>query len=170
MLFDWMLPVLAFTCRVSSPASRYYSTLPYFISKLLCDLLPIRVLPAILYCFITYGMVGLRGNVDSPHFAQYLVLVLLVNSVVRVVVLQAASDLFHGLLIVRDPLLSAPSLRRRALPLPLCSQPSAKPTSLPVCTSWFRWCVFRALCEIDPLRSLIESYLCAVVRRSAAEQ
>lgn len=68
-----------------STASRYYSTLPYFISKFICDLLPIRVLPAVLYCFITYGMIGLRGQVGSDHFWQYLVLVLLVNAVVRCV-------------------------------------------------------------------------------------
>ena len=40
----------------------FYRVSVYFISKLLCDLLPMTIIPVPLYCGITYWMIG-RFNI-----------------------------------------------------------------------------------------------------------
>ena len=39
--------------------SGYYRVSSYFLAKVFCDLLPIRVIPVIFYCTITYWMIGM---------------------------------------------------------------------------------------------------------------
>ncbi len=60
-------------------ANGVYRTSSYFVSKTLCDLLPMRIIPAVLLACITYFMVGLRAGAD--HFAWYL-LTLVLTSIV----------------------------------------------------------------------------------------
>jgi ATP-binding cassette, subfamily G (WHITE), member 2 len=36
----------------------YYKTSAYFMSKLLCDMIPVRVIPTIIFAAIVYFMVG----------------------------------------------------------------------------------------------------------------
>ena len=49
--------------------SGFYRVSAYFIAKLLCDLLPMTVIPVPLYCGITYWMIG---NDISSKFDVYL--------------------------------------------------------------------------------------------------
>lgn len=58
-------------------ASKYYSTLPYFLSKLMCDMLPLRVIPPIVFGTIVYLMIGFR--LDAEAFALFIVIVVLTN-------------------------------------------------------------------------------------------
>ncbi|CAM4984542.1 unnamed protein product [Rotaria socialis] len=44
-------------------ASGYYRIRTFFIAKLLCDLLPLRAVPSILFSLIAYFMIGLRRTV-----------------------------------------------------------------------------------------------------------
>ncbi|CAF2045084.1 unnamed protein product [Rotaria magnacalcarata] len=44
-------------------ASGYYRIRTFFIAKLMCDLLPLRALPSILFSLIAYFMIGLRRTV-----------------------------------------------------------------------------------------------------------
>ena len=46
----------------------YYSTGPYFLSKLIVDLIPFRIMPPILYSSVAYWMVGLQ-----PDFSRFLI-------------------------------------------------------------------------------------------------
>ncbi|ORX99568.1 hypothetical protein K493DRAFT_212395 [Basidiobolus meristosporus CBS 931.73] len=55
----------------------YYKPIPFITSKLLFDLLPLRVIPAILIGTITYWMVGLTS--DGPTFARFLLTLVLFN-------------------------------------------------------------------------------------------
>ncbi|KAK9716843.1 hypothetical protein K7432_006611 [Basidiobolus ranarum] len=55
----------------------YYKPIPYITSKLLFDLVPLRVVPAILIGCITYWMVGLTPN--GSTFARFLLTLVLFN-------------------------------------------------------------------------------------------
>ncbi|CAF1382761.1 unnamed protein product [Rotaria sordida] len=46
-------------------ASGYYSTLIYFISKLLCDILPLRSIPSVLFSLIAYFMIQFQQTVTK---------------------------------------------------------------------------------------------------------
>ncbi|CAF3193044.1 unnamed protein product [Rotaria socialis] len=46
-------------------ASGYYRIFTYFIAKLLCDLLPMRVIPTILFSIISYFMMGLSRTISQ---------------------------------------------------------------------------------------------------------
>ena len=74
-------------------AARFYTTLPYFISKFICDVIPLRVLPPMLYGSVVYWMMGLSNSPDK--FSRFIVILVLVNVV-------AASACFFFSAIVRD--------------------------------------------------------------------
>ena len=42
--------------------SGYYRTSTFFFSKLVCDLLPMRVVPAVVFSLIAYFMTGLQRS------------------------------------------------------------------------------------------------------------
>lgn len=57
----------------------FYSTMTYFCSKLIVDLVPLRVIPAIFYCAISYWMVGFQS--DWTLFINFTTIVCLTNIV-----------------------------------------------------------------------------------------
>jgi len=61
-------------------ASGFYSTATYAVAKaLVCDLLPLRVLPPLLFGAIVYGMIGFNTHA-SGAFGNFLVVLVLVNT------------------------------------------------------------------------------------------
>jgi len=59
--------------------AQFYSPLPYFLSQILCDMIPLRVLPPVVFGCIAYWMMGL--NEDFVRFALFLLILILVNIV-----------------------------------------------------------------------------------------
>lgn len=60
---------------VHESASGFYRVSAYFVSKSFCDLLPMRTIPSLFYCTITYWMIGLKANA-SAFFLYTLTLLL----------------------------------------------------------------------------------------------
>ncbi|KAJ3130584.1 hypothetical protein HK101_005054, partial [Irineochytrium annulatum] len=60
---------------VRERANRYYQPITYFLSKVLFDMVPLRVVPPIILGLICYHMIGLRS--DSVDFLLRLLLVLI---------------------------------------------------------------------------------------------
>ncbi|KAL1925335.1 uncharacterized protein VTP21DRAFT_218 [Calcarisporiella thermophila] len=58
-------------------ANGYYKPLPYFLAKILFDILPLRVLPPLLMGVIVYQMVGLVNGL--PEFVRFLLVLVLFN-------------------------------------------------------------------------------------------
>ncbi|CAB4254686.1 similar to Saccharomyces cerevisiae YCR011C ADP1 Putative ATP-dependent permease of the ABC transporter family of proteins [Maudiozyma barnettii] len=97
-------------------SNNYYSPLAYYISKILSDVLPLRVIPPILMTIIVYPLIGLN-NGDNALLKCILILVLfnvgialeilslgimfesLNNSIIASVLVLLASILFSGLFI-----------------------------------------------------------------------
>lgn len=52
-------------------ASGYYHVSTYFIAKLVCDLIPLRIIPSILFSVIVYFMIGFQSTVEK-FFVFYL--------------------------------------------------------------------------------------------------
>lgn len=44
---------------IHESASGYYRVSTYFLAKIFCDLLPMRMIPTLIYCLISYWMIGL---------------------------------------------------------------------------------------------------------------
>jgi len=57
-------------------ANRVYGTNAYFVSTVLFDILPMRVVPPFLFGFITYGMIGLNEGGELNLLAFVVVLIL----------------------------------------------------------------------------------------------
>jgi hypothetical protein len=57
--------------------SGFYTTAPYFLSKLLCDMVPLRVCPPIAFAVINYYMIDLNPDPDRVIF--FIVTLVLVN-------------------------------------------------------------------------------------------
>jgi hypothetical protein len=76
-----LLPCFAFLA-CSERDGGYYTSLPYLLSQVFCDLLPMRVLPPLLFGAICYFMIGL--NPDPYRFVFCLVTLVLINVVVGV--------------------------------------------------------------------------------------
>lgn len=53
------------TLFIHERASGYYRTSSYFISKVLCDILPLRSIPSILFSLIAYFMIQFQRNVEK---------------------------------------------------------------------------------------------------------
>eukprot|EP00794_Sanderia_malayensis_P017425 gene17425-19169_t len=45
-------------------ASGYYRVSSYFLAKVFCDILPMRIIPILIFSSITYWMIGLRSDVE----------------------------------------------------------------------------------------------------------
>jgi hypothetical protein len=60
-------------------ARGYYSTAPFFFSKLLTDFIPFRVIPPMFFSAIVYFMVGLQF--DMVRFYLFVIVVILTNLV-----------------------------------------------------------------------------------------
>ncbi|XP_041485059.1 broad substrate specificity ATP-binding cassette transporter ABCG2-like isoform X1 [Lytechinus variegatus] len=60
---------------IHESASGFYRVSVYFVAKVFCDLLPLRVIPTVLYVVITYWMIGLQPDV-AKFFIYFLTLLL----------------------------------------------------------------------------------------------
>ncbi|KAJ3066124.1 hypothetical protein HDU98_010549 [Podochytrium sp. JEL0797] len=103
-----------------------YGSMPFYISKIVCDILPLRVIPALLTGTIAFYMVGYDQSGD--HYPKFLVLLLLFSAIMGLMCISlgvAISDvgtatlvgaililfkmLFAGLIISQDSI--PPALR-----------------------------------------------------------
>ncbi|KAK7006194.1 ABC transporter protein [Favolaschia claudopus] len=97
-LFFFTLALFGFSCLSSlglfanerilfirERANGYYSSFTYFSSKVLFDILPLRVVPPIMFGGIVYGLVGLVPTVAS--FWKFMLILVLFNLTTAVVVL-----------------------------------------------------------------------------------
>jgi ABC-type multidrug transport system permease subunit len=66
-------------------ANGYYSTFTYFTSKILFDILPLRLVPPLMYGGIVYGLVGLVPTVTS--FWKFMLTLVLFNLTTASVIL-----------------------------------------------------------------------------------
>jgi ATP-binding cassette subfamily G (WHITE) protein 2 len=57
--------------------SGYYSMTALFSAKLVCDLLPMRVVPSLLFCSICYFMIGFQQT--ASHFFVFLLTIFMAN-------------------------------------------------------------------------------------------
>lgn len=57
----------------------YYTTASYFMSQFLCDILPLRVVPPIIFSCISYWMIGLRS--DAAAFLNFTFILIITNTV-----------------------------------------------------------------------------------------
>lgn len=80
---------------VRERANRYYTPFTYFCSKVLFDLIPLRVIPPIIFGLISYHMVGFRD--DSIYYMLRFLLVLVLFNVTA-----ASICLFFGI-VFREP-------------------------------------------------------------------
>ncbi|KAL1923307.1 uncharacterized protein VTP21DRAFT_8287 [Calcarisporiella thermophila] len=67
----------------------YYGSMPYFLAKILFDLIPLRVIPALILGAISYYMIGLQPAPDA--FGRFLGALLLFNLVAAAVCLVIAA-------------------------------------------------------------------------------
>lgn len=65
------------TSRVLCPAAGYYTTLPYFLSKIMCDFIPLRMLPPVVFGVVVYWMIGLHNQPE--RFAMFVVVLVEIN-------------------------------------------------------------------------------------------
>ncbi|EJD51118.1 hypothetical protein AURDEDRAFT_159530 [Auricularia subglabra TFB-10046 SS5] len=97
-LFFFALALFAFSCLSSlgliakervlfirERANGYYSTFTYFSSKVLFDIIPLRVVPPLLFGGIVYGLVGLVP--ETSVFLKFLLILVLFNLTAASVVL-----------------------------------------------------------------------------------
>ncbi|KAJ3391242.1 hypothetical protein HDU84_006306 [Entophlyctis sp. JEL0112] len=59
-------------------SNNMYGSMPYYLSKILCDILPLRVIPAFIIGTIAFFMVGYDSS--GAHYPKYLVLLLLFSA------------------------------------------------------------------------------------------
>ena len=70
---------------ISPSANGYYSPLTYFASKILFDILPLRVIPPLVYGGIIYGWIGLVPEVST--FWKFMLTLVLFNLTTASVIL-----------------------------------------------------------------------------------
>lgn len=64
---------------ISERANRYYGPWAYYFSKILFDVIPLRVIPPILFGSISYFMIGLRYDGNIYYFLDYILILVLFN-------------------------------------------------------------------------------------------
>ncbi|XP_071501395.1 broad substrate specificity ATP-binding cassette transporter ABCG2-like [Diadema antillarum] len=64
---------------VHESASGFYRVSAYFLAKVFCDIIPLRVVPTVIYSVITYWMIGLQSS--AAQFFIYFMTLLLVTLV-----------------------------------------------------------------------------------------
>ncbi|KAF9119632.1 hypothetical protein BGW39_000160 [Mortierella sp. 14UC] len=65
------------TLFVKERSNGYYPPMPFIISTLLFDLIPLRIIPAILMGSVSYFMIGLTANIET--FFKFLLILVLFN-------------------------------------------------------------------------------------------
>lgn len=66
-------------------ANNYYSPLSYYLSKILCDVIPLRLFPPVIFMAIIYPLVGL--NMSDNKFWLAIVIIVLFNLAAAVEIL-----------------------------------------------------------------------------------
>ncbi len=66
-------------------SNNYYHPLSYYISKIICDVLPLRIFPPILLTSIAYPLIGL--NLENNGFIKCLLILVLFNLTVSIEIL-----------------------------------------------------------------------------------
>ncbi|EKF26982.1 ABC transporter, putative [Trypanosoma cruzi marinkellei] len=64
----------------------FYRTLPYLLSKVFIDILPLRIIPAMVLASLIYFPMGLRVD-DGVHFFWFVVIVVLFSTCITLIVL-----------------------------------------------------------------------------------
>lgn len=75
-------------------ANNYYHPFSYFTSKILCDVVPLRVLPPVIFLSVAYPLVGLQ--MEHHAFAKAIMILVLFNMAI------AAEMLVVGI-VIKDP-------------------------------------------------------------------
>jgi len=120
---------------VRERANGMYSTSAYFVAKTLCDVIPMRVIPPVLMCSITYYMMRLHPGID--HFfvtMAVLVLVSLVSTSMSLAISSVTPSLSMGNLIAIMLLLF----------YLLFGGFLVNKTSMPVFIGWLKWTSFQS--------------------------
>eukprot|EP01064_Diplonema_japonicum_P028367 TRINITY_DN433_c0_g3_i1.p1 TRINITY_DN433_c0_g3~~TRINITY_DN433_c0_g3_i1.p1 ORF type:complete len:1105 (+),score=242.64 TRINITY_DN433_c0_g3_i1:46-3360(+) len=63
---------------VREKTNKYYGSLSYFLSKILFDVIPLRIIPPLILGSLTYNQMGMRTD-DPSHFLLFLVVLVLFN-------------------------------------------------------------------------------------------
>jgi ABC-type multidrug transport system ATPase subunit len=77
------------TLYTREKANGYYRPMAYFFSKIVFDIIPLRVVPPLIIGSISYYMIGLRSNLN--HFFWFLLILVLFNVVAGSLCLVIAS-------------------------------------------------------------------------------
>jgi ABC-type multidrug transport system permease subunit len=77
------------TLYTREKANGYYRPMAYFFSKIVFDIIPLRVIPPLIIGGISYYMIGLRSNLN--HFFWFLLILVLFNIVAGSLCLVIAS-------------------------------------------------------------------------------
>jgi len=64
---------------IAERANRYYGSWAYYCTKILFDIVPLRVIPPIIFGSISYFMIGLRYDGSIYYFLDYLLILVLFN-------------------------------------------------------------------------------------------
>ncbi len=81
-------------------SNRFYSASAYFVCKVFFDLLPLRVIPTVIFGAVTYGMIGLRPGFQ--HFIVYesfLVLLVCTSALINLIIGMMTRHIMSGILI-----------------------------------------------------------------------
>lgn len=81
-------------------SNRFYTASAYFVCKVFFDLLPLRVIPTLIFGAVTYGMIGLRPGFQ--HFVIYeafLVLLVSTSSIINLIIGMLTRNIMSGILI-----------------------------------------------------------------------
>ena len=134
------------TSRVLCPAAGYYTTLPYFLSKIMCDFIPLRMLPPVVFGVVVYWMIGLHNQPE--RFAMFVVVLVEINLAVcagcdESTTLTGPSHTAYLLVVTVHPMFLRTSVRARlrASSSLHWSSLSVWPTSSHPCTSSSRCCL-----------------------------
>jgi len=81
-------------------SNRFYSASAYFVCKVFFDLIPLRVVPTLIFGAVTYGMIGLRPGFQ--HFVIYeafLVLLVCTSALINLIIGMLTRHIMSGILI-----------------------------------------------------------------------
>jgi hypothetical protein len=81
-------------------SNRFYSASAYFVCKVFFDLIPLRVIPTVIFGGVTYGMMGLRPGFQ--HFVIYeafLVLLVCTSALINLIIGMLTRHIMSGILI-----------------------------------------------------------------------
>lgn len=106
-------------------AKGYYSPIAYYLSKMVFDIIPLRLIPPIITGAIVYPMTGLIA--DWPHFLNFMLLVILFNLAAAMVCLfvgicvrnQGVANLLGVLVMLFSLLFTGFLLNHDTIPTPL---------------------------------------------------